>query len=270
MREHFGKEYIRQEFDRLADTLSDNLTLYLIGGGAMAFQDLKDATKDIDVVVDGTADLDRLQDALTECGYTMVRDPAEEYENLGASAILENEDGCRFDIFNRQVVDALTFSEPMQDRCQPLDATAPLTVRIASPEDIFLFKAVAGRTGDIDDMNTLVQTGLDFDAIVEEIQTQSRLLGETLFITHVNEALLDLGERFNVTIPLQDDVEQLSAEVYDELAILMEIDDTATVDELRENTDVSDDRLDALLADLADRGKIERDDGTIRKVDDRP
>jgi len=270
MRGDFGKEYIRKEFDRLAGTLSEELTLFLIGGGAMAFRDLKDATKDIDVVIGSSADLDRLQEALTACGYTHVKEPEEEYEDLGASAMLENEDGCRFDIFDRQVVDKLIFSEPMQERCRSLDAPTPLTVQVASPEDIFLFKTVAGRTGDIDDMNTLVQTGLDFDAIVEEIHTQSGLLDETLFITHVNEALLNLRERFDVTISLQDDVEELSAKVYDELAILLAIDGKATVDAIREEADVSDDRLDALLDDLEERGKIEQDYGTVRKLDDRP
>jgi len=54
MRPTFGREYIENEFQRGADGLSAPLTVYLIGGGAMALRDLKGATKDIDLVVSDT------------------------------------------------------------------------------------------------------------------------------------------------------------------------------------------------------------------------
>ncbi len=36
MRPTFGREYIENEFQRIADRLTDPLTIYLIGGGAMS------------------------------------------------------------------------------------------------------------------------------------------------------------------------------------------------------------------------------------------
>lgn len=48
MRERFDGEYIRSELVRIGDHLEAPLTVYLIGGGSMAFRDLKEATKDID------------------------------------------------------------------------------------------------------------------------------------------------------------------------------------------------------------------------------
>lgn len=51
MRPTFGSQYIENEFQRIAEELSDPLTVYLIGGGAMSLRDLKGATKDIDIVV---------------------------------------------------------------------------------------------------------------------------------------------------------------------------------------------------------------------------
>ena len=36
-------------------------------------------------------------------------------------------------------------------------------VVFVSPEDIFLFKAVAGQVDDIEDIDSLMQTGLEFD-----------------------------------------------------------------------------------------------------------
>jgi hypothetical protein len=51
MRPTFGREYIENEFKRIDDGISEPLTVYLIGGGAMGLRDLKGATKDIDLVL---------------------------------------------------------------------------------------------------------------------------------------------------------------------------------------------------------------------------
>lgn len=55
--------------------------------------------------------LRQLQAALLDCGYEVVKDPGEEYDELGPQRILENDDGCRIDAFNRRVVDRLVLSE---------------------------------------------------------------------------------------------------------------------------------------------------------------
>jgi len=53
MRPTFGREYIENEFQRIEDGISNSLTVYLIGGGAMSLRDIKGATKDIDLIVSG-------------------------------------------------------------------------------------------------------------------------------------------------------------------------------------------------------------------------
>jgi hypothetical protein len=102
---------------------------------------------------------------LLESGYEVVEEPGEEYDDLGAQRILENDDGCRIDVFNQQVVDKLVLSEGMRQRSVTHLVAGKLTVELVSAEDIFLFKTVAGRTDDIDDMFALVQTALDFDVV---------------------------------------------------------------------------------------------------------
>lgn len=72
MRPTFGREYIENEFQRIGDGLSEPLTVYLIGGGAMSLRDLKGATKDIDLVVpDGDA-YGQLWAVLMDLGYAEV------------------------------------------------------------------------------------------------------------------------------------------------------------------------------------------------------
>lgn len=61
MRERFDSSYIRSELERIGQQLDDPLTVFLIGGGAMAFHELKNTTKDIDLVVTSGDDLRQLQ-----------------------------------------------------------------------------------------------------------------------------------------------------------------------------------------------------------------
>ncbi|SFR91017.1 hypothetical protein SAMN05216559_0867 [Halomicrobium zhouii] len=84
MRARFDSSYIRSELDRIGQQLDEPLTVFLIGGGSMAFRGLKDTTKDIDLVVTSGDDLWQLQAVLLELGYDIVREPDEAYEALGA------------------------------------------------------------------------------------------------------------------------------------------------------------------------------------------
>jgi len=74
MRPTFGRKYIEDEFQRIAEGLTDPLTVYLIGGRAMSLRDIKGATKDIDlIVVDGDA-YGQLWAVLMDLGYAEVQD----------------------------------------------------------------------------------------------------------------------------------------------------------------------------------------------------
>jgi hypothetical protein len=256
MRERFDSEYIRSELERIGDQLEAPLTVYLIGGGSMAFRDLKETTKDIDLVVtDGDA-LQQLQVALLDCGYEVVKDPSEEYHELGAQRILENADGCRIDVFNRKVVDKLVLSEGMRERSAIHLEAGELTVALVSAEDVFLFKSVAGRTDDIDDMFTLVQTGLDFEVIEAELEQQIDLLGQELFVSHVNEALVSLDERHNITTPLSDPVSEITERVYRELEVFHAFDDAIPRSELYERVPLSSDEVDEAIRSLQSKGAV--------------
>ena len=128
MRPTFGREYIENEFQAIANGLSDPLTVYLIGGGAMSLRDLKGATKDIDLVVaDGNA-YGQLWAVLMDLGYSKVQSLDDDYRKLGATSCVENDDGCRLDIFNQQVANKLVLTEGMRNRSKPFLVTDKLGV----------------------------------------------------------------------------------------------------------------------------------------------
>lgn len=208
MRPTFGREYIEDQFHRIAAELSNPLSVYLIGGGAMALRDLKAATKDIDLVLpDGDA-YGRLWSVLRETGYTEVQPLPPDYQALGATSCVENADGCRLDLFNKQVANKLVLTSGMRTRSEQFLSTDQLSVSLVNPEDIFLFKMVAGRDDDIEDMNVLVQTGLDYDIVQTELETQIDHRRDDQFVTFANEALADLTEQYGVTTPIEDRVQE--------------------------------------------------------------
>jgi hypothetical protein len=73
MRPIFGREYIENKFQRIGDGLSEPLTIYLIGGGAMSLSDLEGATKDIDIIVPGGDAYGQLWAVLMDLGYAEVQ-----------------------------------------------------------------------------------------------------------------------------------------------------------------------------------------------------
>ena len=68
-RPSFDKNYLKNEFDKLNAKTKQTLTLFLIGGGAMAFYGLKDATKDIDIILTTKNELNSLKTTLEAMGY---------------------------------------------------------------------------------------------------------------------------------------------------------------------------------------------------------
>lgn len=109
-----GKAAIEAEFERLDHGLDSDMTVYLMGGGAMTFRGLKNATRDIDLLVPTRRDFETLRDCLRAQGYETVENPVAEYESLGA--------------------------EGMKERAAPVFTGTHLRVHALSNEDIFLFK----------------------------------------------------------------------------------------------------------------------------------
>lgn len=267
MRPTFDRDYIANEFHRIASELSEPLAVHLIGGGAMALRDLKAATKDIDLVVADSDAYRQLWAALMELGFTQVRSPGTDYQALGATSWVENDDGCRFDLFNRQVANTLVLSEGVRARSEAYMSTGPLTVRLVSNEDLFLFKLVAARGEDIDDMNILVQTALDFAIVRAELDAQIEDLGDDRFVTYANEALIELEERHGVTTPADGYVQELTDRYYLGLENLQILDGPMTVEDLagKLEADVRDIR--ERIAYLATFDRVRCVDQTVHPVD---
>ncbi|GGC71394.1 DUF6036 family nucleotidyltransferase [Haloferax sulfurifontis] len=204
---------IREQFHELANLINEPITVFLIGGGALTLQELKNATKDIDLIVREEYELKQLWTALTAAGYEPPEDLEQEYDELDAAFILEN-GKRRFDVFHRQVAGVLMLSDDMEARSQHLFEDGPLTVRMVSLDDIFLFKSVANRDDDVDDMVVLAQAGIDEELIVQEVHTQLSLIGRDEFVGAMKHKLARLQEQ-GYSFDIQDEIERLHSRTID-------------------------------------------------------
>ena len=200
----FDREYLKTEMERLDGLLSDRVNIYIIGGGAMSFQNLKDATKDIDVIVGSGIEMEQLGDALARIGYFIpaIRGP---YKQMQASLIMENQDGFRWDIFVNVVCGGLSLSSSMKERALTLFSMDRLSVHMLSLEDIFVFKSVTSRERDREDMYLLFLQGLDFEAIRNEIIRQNEQNRNAAWMAFFFNGLEELVDRYSIVIPHFED-----------------------------------------------------------------
>jgi len=162
---NFDKIYIEKQLDIIDRFLHKPLTLYVIGGGAMGFYDLKTATKDIDVIVTTENEAISLLKALQASKYKNIEKIEPTYMKMKTRAVIENTDGFRWDIFVNIVCGGLTLSKEMTEREKLFKKFKNITIYLVSPEDIFLFKAITSRPRDREDMFALFSHGIDIKII---------------------------------------------------------------------------------------------------------
>jgi len=225
-RPSFSTGYILKELDRLSSRVSIPVKLLIIGGMGLIHFGLKDATKDIDVVLQSSRELRASSAALESLGYSSpssVR-TLKPYRDMEASKILENRDGFRWDIFQQKVCAALTFSNEMISRATDFYNKGRLRVLLASKEDLFLFKGITEREADLDDMRLLAESGLDWRIIEQECRNQSVLSGR-LWENALYENLVELREKHKIRSPIEKTLKKIVEERLAENALVRAVEE---------------------------------------------
>jgi hypothetical protein len=203
----FDRAYIERELQRLAAEVRDDITLHVIGGGALAFHGTKPATKDIDAVLLSDGEADSLVAALSNLGYAPPRVRMIEYEEMRARAILENADGFRWDVFVREIL-GLEFTQSMRSRCREWLRSGRVRVLAACAEDVFFMKSVTSRESDRDDMYAVFAGGMNTDVVRDEVFAQSQVPRRVRVAAMFYAGLKEMVDRFGADYP---DLEKLEA-----------------------------------------------------------
>ncbi len=153
--------------------LKRSVEAFLIGGCAMTFRNLKPATKDADLLLEDELSEKRLFDALREAGLTELFPGSYQIE-VKAKDILIAPNGLQFDLFAESVMGGLSLTESMKKRAEKHRDYGKLKLFIASKEDIYLFKGITDRPypRDYEDMVTLQQSGLNWEAVIAGFEEQ--------------------------------------------------------------------------------------------------
>lgn len=72
-----------------------------------------------------------------------------------------------------------------------------------------------------------------------------------------------------MTTPLEDPVGTLAERVYKQLNIMMRVDETVSIDELKVQVDLEDEAFVEHLEELEEKGNIRQEGDIVQKLDDR-
>ena len=203
-------ENLLKEIDKKLKSKTD---LFMIGGAVLLHQGIKPATKDIDIIVLKKEELESLSNAISEAGFK-AKFPSEEYKGMELNNILVRED-FRIDLFNRVVCEGFSLSEEMAERAKKVLQLDKLTLHLCSNEDIFLFKTLTEREGDLEDCIALAQREINWEVILKELKNQTKT-GRKVWITLVGERLDILQER-GLIIQIMKAIDELREKYFNEL-----------------------------------------------------
>ncbi len=186
-------------FNLIGSNLKRKIKCFVIGGSAMLYYKLKDATKDIDIVLLSENDRNYVLKIMKKLGYA-ERSPKILYINKKNVPILLQREQNRFDLFNKTIIN-LRFSDDMVYRSNIVYEYANLIVNVVSPEDIIILKCATDRAGDrLDAVSIIRNTNVNWDILLQESINQMTLVGDVIPL-NLYQFLLELKEDLKVEIP---------------------------------------------------------------------
>ncbi len=205
---------IEDLFKEIDNGLTKKVKVYIIGDAVLLFQGLKPATKDIDIILEKKDEITSFEKALISIKFKTVT-PTAEYKNMELDKIFVRED-YRIDVYLKRVCKKFSLSNDMIKRSIKIQYLKNIYIHHCSNEDIFLFKCLTERPGDLDDCKELAKKGLKWDIIKDEMINQINKIGQDVWITRIGERLHILQD-MGITIPIMKDIDKLSDDYYKKL-----------------------------------------------------
>ena len=251
-RGHHPEDSLRRGFEELGDHLETPVDVYLLGGGNLILRGLKDSTKDVDLVVADGQTFFAIAESLQELGYEERGELEAAYNQLDPSLVLEKDGFPRWDLFVETVAGQLQLTSAMIERCDQSFEYGNLHVHLLSLSDIFVFKSITEREGDLEDAALIArQADLNWASIFQEITTQEDRTGQ-FFSFAVLDTLDVLDDRHNIVAPITDRLVSYCLEN----ALLVSLNTPKTIEDLRAELDFPDHQIYNKLRKLEADGQI--------------
>jgi hypothetical protein len=214
----FTKKELLERIERIGNALPEKASVYMIGGCAMSLRGEKEATKDVDWIVDSAVEMRLLAKTLKAMGFFEAVALPKEYVNLGTAAVLKDNEGFQCDLFLKKVCNALSLSEGMKKRAKLYGEFGNLSVYLISGEDIFLFKGITERERDLEDMLTILRRGLDYKIVLDECAKQRD--GSSIWEAFLAEKLSEIEKRYGISLPWKKQLVKIAEDTMMESVIL--------------------------------------------------
>jgi hypothetical protein len=203
----FTKGDLEDMFRKIGKRLPKKVEAFLLGGGAMCFRNQKNATKDLDLVFKDLNSFNAFASAIAKLGFAKPKKVETEYKEMEASGIWENRDGFRLDLFVGKVCGALELSERMAARSEPLGTYGNMAVKMASNEDVILFKGITERIDDANDIAAIIRTSsIKWDVVLAECAAQSKARA---WYGSLYNKMVELEEMHKITVPIARKLKKL-------------------------------------------------------------
>jgi len=204
---------IKALFEEIGSSVKRRTSIYLIGGGVLLIRGMKASTKDIDLVVDSKEEFEDMNEALIGIGFK-TKKVSRVYDRFElANQLIRDE--FQVDLFHKKVCSKFQYSKNMIIRSEKIFDAGKLRLFLCSNEDIFLFKTMTERQGDISDCIELIKSGLDWKTILSEMKYQIKNCGEGIWVTWIGERL-DILEERGLNIPIMRETDKLRVKYLDE------------------------------------------------------
>lgn len=255
LRGYHPEESLRTGLEQLGETLDTEVDAYLLGGGNLILRGVKDSTKDLDIVVDSNEALLKLGETLRELDYEERTDLEAAYKELDPAVVFEKDGSPRYDIFVEVVAGKLQLTEQMKHGVDRTIEHGNLHLHLLSLTDIFLFKSITEREGDLEDAALITrQTSLDWKQMLEEIERQDELTGQ-YFSFAVLDTLDILKQREDIDPPIHQQLVSYCLEK----ALIVSLEEPKTIEDLRNELDFPDHQIYNKLRKLENQNLIEVD-----------
>ena len=174
---------------------------------------LKARTKDIDIVVRTDEEYDAVLDAFASLGFASDI-PSGPYGRLSIPGILTR-GALRVDLFCREVCGKFSLSDGMALRASDEKAGLDrISLKVCSPNDVFLFKTMTERDGDEDDCARIIREfKLNWPMVLDEAVKQSET-GRSVWITWIAARLEYFADK-KLEIPILGEIVRLADEYID-------------------------------------------------------
>ncbi|MEK6933645.1 MAG: DUF6036 family nucleotidyltransferase [Nanoarchaeota archaeon] len=209
----FNKDELDQLLANVGSKIEKPVNIFMIGGCALSFKGLKEATKDIDIIITDQEGFNILNMAMKENGFQSMTEKENEFY-LTALAVYKKDDS-RIDVFLKQVGKMLFLTKNMITRSEEYRKYDKLSVYLVSNEDIFLFKMMTSREGDIYDCDRIMRNGIDYKIIYEEVIEQSKEKGKRWFFW-VYENMCKLEDYNGIRVSIKNKIFELVKKYWNE------------------------------------------------------